>query len=171
MGCSIGQEEKCKQFGCQWMKSYGEPCEKSDEDYDELIKFKWHISPDLKYARRSNKLKGKNINVRMHRFIMKVEDPKIFIDHVNGDGLDNRKSNLRLCTPMQNSQNVKSKKNSTSKYLGVSFCNRDKRWRASICVNKKRMYIGMYDIEEDAARAYDKKASFYFKEFANLNFK
>lgn len=107
----------------------------------------------------------------MHRMILNVNDKKILIDHKNHDGLNNTKSNIRECTIRQNNINKRSRKNSSSKYLGVSLYKRDNRWRADVRVNGKTIWIGYFDTEELAAKAYDKAALKHHGEFANLNFK
>ena len=86
------------------------------------------------------------------------------------DGLDCRKSNLRICDNSQNHANRKAQANNTSGYKGVGWDLFNKKWVAQIMVNQKNKKIGRYDVKEDAARAYDKAAIEYFGEFARLNF-
>lgn len=93
------------------------------------------------------------------------EFPSKWIDHKNGDKLDNRFTNLRLCNSHQNQGNRRSK----SKYKGVSRGKGDK-WRARIGYKNKQIHIGTFDTPHEAARAYDEKASELFKGFARLNF-
>ncbi|APM39404.1 HNH endonuclease [Clostridium kluyveri] len=95
--------------------------------------------------------------------------PKQIIDHIDGNGLNNCKSNLRIVTSQQNSFNRRYKVLKTSKYKGVYWNSQFKRWKARIQVDGKRILIGTFENEEDAARAYSEKALFYFKEFAKLN--
>ena len=144
-----------------------------DEDYDELIKSNWQYNnrDGNVYAQRHETVNGKRTTIRMHRQIMKLTNPKIFIDHIDHDGLNNQKSNLRTCTNQQNARNTSSRPNSSSKYLGVIWEKRRNHWVARINPNKKLIYLGSFNNEEDAARAYDKKAFELFGEFANLNFK
>lgn len=149
-----------------------------DEDYEYLNQWKWcaHKSHNNIYAERNVRIKGrKQITIKMHRLILGLTDSKILCDHMDHDGLNNTKSNLRACNSTENQRNTSSKKGSSSPYLGVSKdkskCNRKKRWRASICVNKNRIFIGMFLTEIEAAKAYDNAAIKHFKEFANLNFK
>jgi len=107
--------------------------------------------------------------VRMHRYIMKAPE-ELLVDHKNGDGLDNRRSNLRLATFSQNMQNRRKHKKTSSKFLGVCFDKRNGKWRAKIKYNGKTIHLGRFDNEEDAARAYDAAAKKYYGEFARVNF-
>lgn len=130
-----------------------------------LSSHRWYASGrgGLLYARR--KEKGKT--VYMHREIMNAPDG-IQIDHINGNGLDNRRLNLRVCTTAQNQHNSTKRANTSSRFKGVD---RDrKKWRARICINGEKIWIGRYKSEFEAAEAYDKKAVEHFGEFANLNF-
>lgn len=92
------------------------------------------------------------------------------IDHINGDGCDNRICNLRQATHAQNTRNVRRHRDSESKYKGIYIDKRVGRWVAKICVNKKSIHIGIYKNEEMAAKAYDTAALKYHGEFACLNF-
>ena len=138
------------------------------EDYPLLNKYKWYASKNgnTYYAVRMHKDK----RLRMHRYILDAPN-NLLVDHINHNGLDNRKANLRLCTTQQNSHNQRPQKAGTSRYKGVSWNKRMKRWRVSINLNKKCIYLGHFKNEIDAARAYDKKAKVLFKDFACLNFK
>jgi len=107
----------------------------------------------------------------MHRVI--INAPRhLLVDHINHNGLDNRKANLRTATIAQNNVNRASykTKNSPSKYKGVYWSKRDKKWQVQICHNNKRKHIGQFDNEIQAAKAYDEAAKKYHKEFAVLNF-
>lgn len=105
--------------------------------------------------------------VYMHRQIIDAKKGE-HVDHINGNTLDNRLSNLRICAPTQNLQNKKSKIG-TSKYKGVYFNKSAKKWRAYITVNKKRRHLGTFENESDAALTYNKHAKEFFGEFALLN--
>ena len=92
------------------------------------------------------------------------------IDHINDNGLDNRRSNLRICSQSQNLMNCRKPKTLfSSKYKGVSWVQKHKRWKVSIAFKGKRKYIGHFLSEIDAAKAYNKAAEKYFGEFARLN--
>jgi hypothetical protein len=82
------------------------------------------------------------------------EFPKNHIDHINGNKKDNRIANLRECTNRENHQNITSQKNSTSKYLGVSWSNKHNKWFAQISFNYQKKYLGLFDNEEEAFAAY-----------------
>lgn len=141
-----------------------------EEDYERLSQFSWHVvqkRPGGKfYAGRSIRVDGKRKNIRLHH---EVYGSTIMLDHINGDGLDNRKSNLRPCNNTQNKQNVKKQRGSSSSiYKGVSL--RKGKWRVTIKANGKHTELGSYNCEIEAAKVYDKAALLYFKEFACLNF-
>ena len=104
----------------------------------------------------------------MHRFLIDCPDDKD-VDHINGDTLDNRLCNLRVCTRGQNNMNRVKKPNCSSIYKGVSWQKKIKRWVAKISINNKTVYIGTYTDEKEAARAYNKAAKKHFGEFARLN--
>lgn len=143
----------------------------SDEDFEYLNQFHWYAEkhPHGYYARTSDKRIGK---IMMHRLIMQPKNSKQLIDHRDGDMLNNQRDNLRFCTYSQNRMNRKANKNSTSKYLGVSFIKKAQKWQAAIRDtrnNSKVLYLGRYDYEEDAAAAYNKAAKEIHGEFARLN--
>ena len=106
----------------------------------------------------------------LHREIMKAP-PTLLVDHKNGNGLDNRLDNLRLATHSQNQCNKgKSRSNSSSRFIGVYFEKRSSKWVAKIVTNGKRIWLGRFSDEISAAKAHDKAALKYHKEFAHLNF-
>ncbi len=106
--------------------------------------------------------------IYMHRLITNAPYG-LLVDHINGDCLDNRKANLRLATNAQNNYN-KRPLNSFSKYKGVFFIRKEKRWTATIGLNHKKIYLGNFKDEIKAAKAYDTAAKKYYGQFAYLNF-
>jgi len=145
-----------------------------DEDFEELKKHKWYAykSKYTFYAGRKLRLGvNKRQIIVMHRQILGLEDPKMQGDHIDWNGLNNQRHNLRIATNSQNVRNVRPNKNTSSKYKGVNWEKRDNVWRAQIQCDKRKIYIGSYKDEIEAAKAYDKKAKELFGEFAYLNFK
>jgi hypothetical protein len=109
-----------------------------------------------------------NTRIFMHRVIMNVPNG-IEIDHVNGDGLDNRKINLRLCSRGQNNKNVSKRIDNRSGFKGVKWHKQFKKWHARIKNNGKRYSLGLYETKTEAAIAYNKAASTLHGDFARLN--
>ncbi len=130
------------------------------KDYYNLIKHKWYCSSN-NYAVRVDK---DNRTIYIAREIIKPEG-NLFIDHINRDTLDNRRKNLRLCTSSQNQCNRVSNINTTSKYKGVTWHKRNKRWQVMI----SGIYVGCYKDEIEAAIIYDTIAKRIFGNFARLN--
>lgn len=107
--------------------------------------------------------------ILMHRIITEAPDD-MFVDHINGNGLDNRRKNLRICTPAENTANRKKNKNNTSGFKGVYWRSKKRLFEASIRKDKKYHYLGYFELAIDAALAYDAAAKKLFGEFALLNF-
>lgn len=161
-----------------------------DEDFEKLSDFKWHAHTrkgrdHTFYARRNGNYRPGNRTdaIYMHRVVMNVSENEM-IDHIDRNGLNNQKSNLRITTQSNNKKN--SKGFGVSKYKGVYLQKLQRkykkkngeisvyyseRWVAQILIDKKYTCIGAFKTEEDAAKAYDEKAKIYHGEFANLNFK
>lgn len=106
--------------------------------------------------------------LRLHRIIMNCPD-NMEVDHINGNPLDNRRSNLRVCTKPENIQNYSKPRHNTSGYLGVSLHKRSQKWQANIRIEGKQTYLGEFESKEDAARAYNEAALKYRGQFAHLN--
>lgn len=106
----------------------------------------------------------------MHRLILGTPE-HLETDHINHNGLDNRRKNLRLATRLQNGANRVKPKGTSSKYKGVSYSKEKRKWTCHICLNQKPMFLGGYKSELAAALAYDKAAKEKFGEFAEVNFK
>jgi hypothetical protein len=143
-----------------------------DEDYEFVRRFRWYA------LRRSNK-QGRYVyshflsrggTVYLHRLLL-LPEPDLEVDHVNGNGLDNRRANLRVATPSQNKSN-RATIGGTSAYKGVSLSpetRRRKRWRARIMAGRREVHLGRFLTEAEAALAYNEAARAIFGEFAVLN--
>lgn len=136
------------------------------EDYEELSKYTWAAREGGRtyYAVRMEKGKA----IPMHRQIMKAP-ADLFVDHKDGDGLNNQRSNLRLATLTQNSRNQRKRVSKGSRYKGVYPRKKCKRWSAVITANKVRQHLGLFKTELEAAQAYDEAAKRLHGEFASLN--
>lgn len=142
-----------------------------DEDYEKVSEFSWYIHqkklrPDC-YAATTISVDGKRKEVKMHRCIMQAT-PNEIIDHIDGNPLNNRKENLRVANHTTNRQNS-IKRTGLSQYKGVTKAYKD-RWRSRITINKKVVFLGYFNNEIDAAKAYDTAAKKHFGDFARLNF-
>lgn len=139
-----------------------------DEDFEELNKYKWCVRKYRKtfYVCRSDgKICNKRVFLRMHRVIINTSE-EMQIDHIDGDGMNNQKYNLRICTASQNCMNRKKRVDNTSGYKGVSKSG--ERWRAIIWVNRKQIHLGYFINKLDAYKEYCEAAEKYHKEFAHF---
>ena len=136
-----------------------------DSNYRKLIKHKWHLD-NRGYARRYS-LRGGEV-LLMHRVIMKTPRGKD-TDHINRDKLDNRRDNLRICTRSQNKMNQLKQSNNTSGFKGVVLHKDAKKYQAQIIVDKKYIYLGLFNSLREAALVYNDAAKKYFGQYALLN--
>lgn len=136
-----------------------------DEDYPFLNRFHWMINDGYPVVHMV--VADRQHLMRMGRLILNP-GRRLMVDHINGDPLDNRKANLRLCSIGQNNQNARPHgRNTASRYKGVHLNNG--RWAAGIYHDGVNMYLGLHSSEEDAALAYDEKARILKGEYAWLN--
>lgn len=136
-----------------------------DEDYERASAFKWCALPThgTFYAMRNLSPNGRMF---LHHFILGVN---MQIDHINHNGLDNQKRNLRPCSTSQNAMNRRLRKTSKSGRKGACWISRSRKWAAYIQVNKRKVHLGYFESLEKAANAYDVAAIKYFGTFALTN--
>jgi hypothetical protein len=148
-----------------------------DADFDWLNQWHWralggYTRGNKPYAARSvprQEQYGKQANLNMHRLIMNAPDG-LFVDHINGDTMDNRRENLRLATGQQNMRNQRPHADSRSRFLGVTWHGKLRKWQVTINTGDRGLYLGVFADETTAALVYDTKARELFGEFANCNF-
>jgi hypothetical protein len=148
-----------------------------DEDFAFLAQWKWyaHFDGSNWYARRNetiawgSRATHKQRAVTMHRALLQPPNGTQ-IDHISGDGLDNRRANLRVCSARGNQCNKRAHRGSSSRFKGVSWAKRQRRWAAGLTLHGRRLHLGYFLEEEAAARAYDSAAKEHHGEFARLNF-
>lgn len=144
-----------------------------DEDYAKLSKYNWCVldARGLLYAKRGD---SGNATVLMHRAILGLgPGDRRQVDHVDGNGLNNQRSNLRLANDTLNHANARPRVQrvpKSSRFKGVSWSTRDRYWLAIVQSGGKRVYVGYFKDEEAAARAYDEHARREFGEYARTNF-
>ncbi len=132
------------------------------EDYDRIKNYCWRESTD---GRSVARLSSEITVTLMHRMIMNYPLKKL-IDHIDRNPLNNRKSNLRICTHAENERNSLSSKNNTSGYKGVGKYKACNKWQANIGINNKTLYLGSFENKQDAIDARYKAEIKYFGEFA-----
>ena len=159
------------------MYKYGEVITYSivdDDDYEYLNMNQWHLFDQTKrkgthtvYAVRYSRVNGKRKAIFMHREILLRANIKLNItDHINQNGLDNQKHNLRSCTQRENTLNQRTFFN---KYKGVWYDKKRGKWQAKIWLNRKGIHLGRFNTEIEAAVAYNAKAVEIYGEYACLN--
>lgn len=157
-----------------------------DEDYEYLNQWDWKVAINSYFGcyavRKVEKNKVKTL-IRMHNIVMKINDSSLCADHIDHDGLNNQKNNLRIATRSENSRYRRKIKMGSSKFIGVCSIPKKKGeehvrrrkterkiWRSFIFINKKQVLLGHFTTEEEAARVRDSNAIKYFGQFAKLNF-
>lgn len=140
-----------------------------DEDYDKLKNYRWYFykNGNNYYTLTNIKQNGRYVTKQMHVMIMGT--PKgMHTDHIDGNGLNNQKSNLRICSCAENTWNSRSIIGS-SRYKGVNWHKETRKWQAKICVNRKQIHLGVHSSEKEAALAYNEAAKKHHGKFARLN--
>ena len=140
-------------------------------DYEWLSQYKWTwVDADSRKGYATHYYRtGKRVSaISMHRLIMEPPDG-LQVDHINGDGLDNRRENLRLCTQGQNLRNQVGRQNRVSEWKGVVLHKPSGKWMAQIGIDRRKIYLGYYETPELAALAYNEAALKYHGDFARLN--
>jgi hypothetical protein len=137
-----------------------------DDDYESLTGYRWYIMPNGYVVRRQ-----KNHTIYLHREIMAVSDRSTQVDHINQDKLDNRKSNLRICTNLENSKNKAARNNNSTGYKGIFFQSghTKKPYRVQITNNYHKIEGGYFSTPEAAAMKYNFMAMQLHGEYANYN--
>ena len=133
------------------------------EDIDKVKKLGWHLAKSGRYTQYCGNYKIGLI----HRYLLDVMDPSVVVDHINQNGLDNRKSNLRICSNQNNICNCKIPKNNKSGCKGVYWSKDKNKWTVQVTINNKTKYIGRFDSYEDAVKARQEASKQYYGEFAN----
>ena len=133
------------------------------EDVDKVKQYKWRVN-DQWYVLTD--IKGTTKKIRIHRLIMDCPDNMV-VDHINHNPLDNRKSNLRICTQQQNNKNQKKKTNNKSGVIGVSWDRSRGKWCAQIMHNNKHIHLGRFDTIEEAIEARKHAEITYYGEYRN----
>jgi hypothetical protein len=143
-----------------------------DEDFDKVSKLKWHVRESKQgcktlYATSSRRNEGK-VALRMHRLIIGAE-LRFQVDHIDGNGLNNQKSNLRICTHHQNQFNKSFSDKNKSGFKGVSSHQNSEKFRARLKLNGREIHLGLFSDKMEAALAYDLAAVKHFGQFARTN--
>ncbi len=137
-----------------------------DEDINYTIFYTWSFNG--RYVNRHITLGSIRTTQSIHRFLTGCDDPTMVVDHIDGNPLNNQKSNLRVCTQTENIRNRKLNSNNTSGFKGVSWIKRQKKWKATITLNKKQIHLGYFFYPEEAYAAYKEASTKYHKEYGRV---
>lgn len=135
------------------------------EDYQKVKNLHWNNEKPYLYTTSTIQSNNQKTIIRLHRLILGVNNETVFVDHINGNPLDNRKSNLRIVTSQQNCYNHKKRIDNTSGVTGVKLVKKNNSWNARIVVNKKEISLGCYKRFEDAVKARKDAEEKYFGEY------
>jgi hypothetical protein len=173
----LGSPAKGKTMSREIPLTQGHVAIVDDEDFKRVNQYKWCAMAGLRrdgtikciYATRSIRVNGRKITQYLHRFILEISDPTLQIDHIDHNGLNNQRSNLRTATRSENQWNQRKLEGCSSPYKGVTLRKSDAKWVAEIKVNGKKHYLGCFADEQDAAIAYNRAAVAHFGDFAHIN--
>lgn len=139
-----------------------------DEDYERLNEFKWHANSEGYAVRAVRNDVREQVRIRMHRSVQGISAIDIrCVDHINGNRVDNRKENLRVCTRAENQANRKAQRNNTSGFKGVHWVKRSQKWTAQIMTGGKSHSLGYFETAEAAYSAYKIACAELHGNFAN----
>ena len=140
----------------------------NDEDFDRLKTFKWQLLKNGYLARHLPRDGQKQRMSYLHREILSASDAE-YVDHIDGNKLNNKRGNLRICTQSQNGANRKSlNRNNQSGVRGVSWHRDAGKWRARIMVNRREIHLGLFENRDDAIQAWESAATKHFGEFISI---
>lgn len=142
---------------------------KIDEYNKHILDKTWSVTFNKSGTVKSVRCRSKGKEFKLHRIIMLVTDSKLKIDHIDGNPLNNTKTNLRVCSTAQNAKNTSLRRNSSTKFKGVSLIKSTNLFRAYITVDYKSIHLGCFKTSQEAAIAYNEAAVIYHGEFAKLN--
>lgn len=172
------RRKPCGLFDFERMKrislTQGKEALVDNADHNWLSQYRWcaHKSRHTFYAERGIRIHGKLhiLHVHMHRLILGLvpSDGKES-DHIDGNGLNNQRSNLRMCSDLENAQNRRALKGCSSEYKGVCWHKGNRKWYARIKLSRGSKSLGLFDSEIEAALSYNRAAKNYFGEYARLN--
>lgn len=131
------------------------------QDNEKVKKYSWCVS---KTGYAVANIKGKV--TKMHRYILGIENPKVIVDHINGNPLDNRRENLRLCTREENAKNHRAWSKNKTGIAGIQYMQKQDKYRVRITVEGKEIFLGYYKTLKEAKDARQKAETYYYKEFA-----
>lgn len=139
------------------------------DDYERVKNFTWTISPigNTRYLMNRKMVKGKSTCIFIHRMLLSAE-PHQLVDHINGDGLDNRRCNLRIANKAQNSMNSKKRSDNTSGFRGVAFVPKANRYQAKLHFEGRRITSRFCKTAIEAAEAYKSLAIKHYGDFVRL---
>lgn len=140
-------------------------------DFELVSRYKWYevATQWVSYARSTSRTKETGNQELMHRLILRPKHGEE-VDHKNSQGLDNRRENIRICTSVDNRGNTRKQHGTSSKYKGVCWDSSKSKWVVHIHRRDKQYFLGYFDDEDDAGKAYDEAAKEYFGEYARTNF-